>query len=980
MDTNFQRLYNTGLRLGDVSWQIYTDVAPFATYDLYIYNVGKSYTANGFSINGGTGPQGTGFVLGQNYVKVTGMTGPLQLTVRDSINGFSIVGPDLLSTAYWSGTTSSVWNANVNNFSKNLAGTTPATLPLSAATEVVFNAVGASNFSSTTLGADTTIKTLTFGSNATAAVGIGGANTLTITPSSVKTGVTVNSGSATHTISTQVALGASQSWTVTDSTQALNATGVISGAFGLTKSGEGTLVFTADHTYSGGTTVAVGTLALDYTSGGSRLADVGVLTLAGGTVNLQNGASLHNEVVGSTIISDGLSGVTRSSGTSVLRLNAITSGLGVVNFGASNIADTNRTNTNGILGVWATVAGVDWAQNSTNGANGAITAYTAYTDITAQGSTIAQGPGSNVRLLASGVSGNIALGAATTTINTLLQSNATIAATVELAGNSLVSNGLMVGATSQGLTIGGAVDDGTLATVSAGGTLFLNNFSASHPLTINAVIADQTSASSLATVGRVVLAGTNTYTGATMVNSGALSVENDLGLGAVSGGTTVHRGAALELAASFGVTVGGEALSLNGMGVGNGGALRSVSGNNRWGGTITLGGASRINVDGGTLTLQTAVNALAGEGDILLGGSGDGSIFGKMVMTSGGVTKDGAGTWSLSGANTYTGSTTLSGGTLSVAAVANLGGSESKLVFDGGNLRIVGTSLVNFSTIGHVVSFQSGKTVGLNIFNSNLAFTANAVMDQGSGGFSKLGVGTVVMDQANTYTGVTTIAEGVLKAETINVISGASNLGNATSAVVLGGLTTRGTLSFTGVGANYTRGFEVREGGGKIEVAASIATLTISGGGITGVESDLTIAGSGTTTITAAVDLGGVSGSLTKQGGGILNVNGGLQRYKTLTTLAGAGTTNINVGLSAVGGTDVVAGANLSFGSVSQSLGSLTIDDGVTVTFSGGLASGSFGGGGKGVALVPEPGTMGLLLIGGLGFMGRRRAGSWIRG
>ena len=109
-------------------------------------------------------------------------------------------------------------------------------------------------------------------------------------------------------------------------------------------------------------------------------------------------------------------------------------------------------------------------------------------------------------------------------------------------------------------------------------------------------------------------------------------------------------------------------------------------------------------------------------------------------------------------------------------------------------------------------------------------------------------------------------------------------------------------------------------------------------------------------------------------------MNGGLQRYKTLTTLAGAGTTNINVGLSAVGGTDVVAGANLSFGSVSQSLGSLTIDDGVTVTFSGGLASGSFGGGGKGVALVPEPGTMGLLLIGGLGFMGRRRAGSWIRG
>ena len=82
--------------MGDVSWQIYPDVPPFATYDLSIYNVRKSYTANGFSINGGTGPQGTGFMLGENYVKVTGMTGALHLTVRDSINEFSIVGPDLV--------------------------------------------------------------------------------------------------------------------------------------------------------------------------------------------------------------------------------------------------------------------------------------------------------------------------------------------------------------------------------------------------------------------------------------------------------------------------------------------------------------------------------------------------------------------------------------------------------------------------------------------------------------------------------------------------------------------------------------------------------------------------------------------------------------------------------------------------------------------------------------------------------------------
>jgi len=47
---------------------------------------------------GGRGP-GKGFYAGgelENYVKATGITGALHLTVRDSINGFSIVGPDLV--------------------------------------------------------------------------------------------------------------------------------------------------------------------------------------------------------------------------------------------------------------------------------------------------------------------------------------------------------------------------------------------------------------------------------------------------------------------------------------------------------------------------------------------------------------------------------------------------------------------------------------------------------------------------------------------------------------------------------------------------------------------------------------------------------------------------------------------------------------------------------------------------------------------
>ncbi len=84
---------------------------------------------------------------------------------------------------------------------------------------------------------------------------------------------------------------------------------------------------------------------------------------------------------------------------------------------------------------------------------------------------------------------------------------------------------------------------------------------------------------------------------------------------------------------------------------------------------------------------------------------------------------------------------------------------------------------------------------------------------------------------------------------------------------------------------------------------------------------------------------------------------------------------------------DLGNGTKLRFGSVSQTLSSLTIGAGATVIFTSGLASGSFGddGGGKGAgfgspassfgggATVPEPGTLGLLLVGALGMLNRRR-------
>ena len=89
-------------------------------------------------------------------------------------------------------------------------------------------------------------------------------------------------------------------------------------------------------------------------------------------------------------------------------------------------------------------------------------------------------------------------------------------------------------------------------------------------------------------------------------------------------------------------SLGAEALTLNGTGVSNDGALPNISGSNTFGGHLTLGAPSPINWDAGTLTLST----------------------------TGTLTKNGAETLILTGANTFTGATSISAGTLTLGTIA----------------------------------------------------------------------------------------------------------------------------------------------------------------------------------------------------------------------------------------------------------------------------------------------------------------------
>ena len=179
-------------------------------------------------------------------------------------------------------------------------------------------------------------------------------------------------------------------------------------------------------------------------------------------------------------------------------------------------------------------------------------------------------------------------------------------------------------------------------------------------------------------------------------------------------------------------------------------------------GTLTLGGDV-------TFTAATTGQAQI-SGNLGLGGAtrtftvglGTGVNYDMLIdaaISSGALTKAGSGRLLFSGANTFTGSTTLNAGTLSVSADANLGNGNG-LVFNGGTLQVTGTVFTNFGT--HTPTFTSAQTVFLDINNVANVVTVGQVLNQASGGLTKLGAGTLALTAANSFTGNTTVSAGRL--------------------------------------------------------------------------------------------------------------------------------------------------------------------------------------------------------------------------
>ena len=256
-------------------------------------------------------------------------------------------------------------------------------------------------------------------------------------------------------------------------------------------------------------------------------------------------------------------------------------------------------------------------------------------------------------------------------------------------------------------------------------------------------------------------------------------------------------GAAIRCSTAGGITVG----ALSGSGTLDlGGQGQSTSG------IVSFQGGV---VQGGTLTETGAAAFDARSGNIA-----------AVLAGTAGLNKSTAGMVVLSAMNTFTGTTTVSGGALLLAGGSNTLGTAGGITVSGGTLDLGGQGQ---STSG-AVSFQGGV-----VQNGTLAETGAAAFDAQSGsvsavlagtaGLNKSTTGVFVLSGSNTYTGGTNILAGKLQLSGNNVLStvggitvgapsGSGTLdlggqGQSTSGLVSfqGGVVQDGTLTETGAAA-----------------------------------------------------------------------------------------------------------------------------------------------------------------------------------
>ena len=387
--------------------------------------------------------------------------------------------------------------------------------------------------------------------------------------------------------------------------------------------------------------------------------------------------------------------------------------------------------------------------------------------------------------------------------------------------------------------------------------------------------------------GTLYLGGSNTFTGSTTVNAGVLQLGNSSALGTVAGNTIIAIGAALDLNGINYSTA--EPLTINGTGITSAGAIiNSSTTAATFAGLITLGSASSILASNGDISLSNTGTILGNTYGLTLGGSYNGTLASILGTGTGILTKQDAGTWTLSAINTATGITTISAGILTL----------------GGTSGNVGGNITNNAT--------------LNLTQTNASLVTVSAVISGTGAITSTAVNTALSGN-NAYSGLTTLNSGkiaIMNNNALGTTSSGTVLNSSSTLIIYGStytyaaepLTINGTATLR-TSSNSTTDIGTYTGpitlGSNTTFSAMEATDVITISGVISGSYNVTTAGLGTvifggtnnyvgtTTISAGTLKLGAAGVIPDASG--VTVTGTLDMNtfnETVGSISGAGTIN----------------------------------------------------------------------------------------
>ncbi len=652
---------------------------------------------------------------------------------------------------------------------------------------------------------------------------------------------------------------------------AANFAGIISGGGGLTKTGAGNQTLSGVNDYTGATSVSAGILEI---SGSGSILTTSSINIAGGTLRL-NGAG-GNAINDAQLVtnagtfeltgSDETIGSISGAGAIVLNNNTLTTGnagnqtvSGAISGigGSLTKAGTGTlllSGTNTYSGTTTVTAGtLQVSGNAAIGNNSIVDVQAAGTFQIVAGETIGglTGAGSVVidagqglitaglagtNVFSGGISGNGSYTKAGANTQVFTGANTYLGGTTVSAGTLALN---VAGAITGDVTVGGTgvLSLGATGAIGGGGTItttgsiidYANGISVANAINVNSdttqlqvtgvgntatqsgVISESNGPRDIQKTGAgtLVLSGNNSYQGNTNITVGTLRLTGGDAISNTSGTVNVSAGATLNIAASE---------AING-----------------------LDGAGNVSIDAAA-TLTTGSNGAGGTLSGVISGDGNLATNGALILT---------------GANLYTGTTSVNSGSLSVT---------------GANGSLVST-VISTSATGSLIVDGSALAAGAAINNAG-TFT----VDAGDETITSInGAGNVALTNSGTLTLTGNSAIG-------GVLSGAAS----NSGITFSG----GTSSLDNTGNTIS---------GNIIVSGAALTASVAGSLGTGSASVLVSSGSldlGTKTHSVQALLVEAAGTLQD---GIINVSGFFGTAGTINPNATVNTTSY--ALTATGGT-----------------------------------------------------------------------------